>query len=678
MRTILGLAAVLSLAAGAEEAGAVRAANLEYVTPKLPPKPERLPLEEQTGHPRIMIPDGGLKELTERGKTTHQAIAAAIVKQAEEMLEEAPEASPRNAEGPMRRAVRKPAQLAWAYAATGEAKYRAAAIQYAEVVCAYPHWDIDVDLAAGHGLWAIALAYDWFHADLSDAQKKLFREKVKLQGERMAKVWGAEKVKGGTWWTRELLQNHGQVNSAGLAAAAIVFYHELPEAKRWLELANGHFEQVFAIVNEDGSSMEGINYWGYSMEHMMLYAELARRNLGRDFFATSGYLRNSGRFLAAHLTPWFRAGDFVFPYGAAAISTGTHGPAHILFKSAAATRDPLVQDLAWSMIENDSGKHSPLLPLALLWCDASVARGKRTEFPAFAAFPELGIVTARSGWDEQATALWFKCGAYQGRTASEILKRNSGSGHARPDQTAFQFVSRGERLTAYGNARCENHNLPIFRGLGQFGEHGDPEREGGLVVSEAFTAPEQPKLLRAEDGPRHSYAAGDASKIYKLEAGVKIYRRHLVFLKPDGLLVVDEIELGAGKPAAQAPDVAWNLNVLGDPAKKSARHYRVDGKQGGMDVMLCAPAEGFAFETPEVKPNTGYMVPEVFHLRKRLALVSQEPVKRTVLAVYLHARGATEASPAAPRVTLTDGKLTAEIGSRTVALNLAEAACSVK
>ncbi|MCZ7649167.1 MAG: DUF4962 domain-containing protein [Planctomycetota bacterium] len=679
---VLTVLAACGLPARAEEAPAPGGGpSLEYAAPRLPPIPEKLPLEEQTGHPRVYVPPGGVEELIERSKTTHKAIAETIAKRAEEILKEGCNPSPRNAESPMRHEVRKPAQMAWAYAATGDSKFKEAAMQYAELVCAYPHWDIDVDLAAGHALWSVSTVYDWFYKDLSEKQRTAIREKIQLQGNRMDRVWGKEHVKGGTWWTKAFLQNHGQENCQGLATAAIVFYHELPEAKEWLKHAEAHFETVFSILNEDGSSMEGINYWGYSMEHCMLYADLAQRNMGRDFFATSGYLRNAGRFLLAHMTPWIRPGDFAVSYGAASLSTGTHGPEHILFKAAAASRDPAVQDLAFTLLEQDVGRNSPLPPLALLWYDPTVPRGRYGANPTLSVFPELGIVSARSGWDAEATVLWFKCGAYQGRAATEVLKKDVGSGHARADQTAIQLISRGERLTAYGNSYCENHNLPLFRGVGQIGESG-PSKESGLVVSAAFKMPEQPKLLNAKSAPAFDYFAGDASKAYRPEAGVKTYRRHVVFLKPDDVLLIDEIELEPAQPEAKTPDVSSNLQVLGEPKDVSPRHARADGQRAGLDVMLCAPAEGFALKASSPPPNTGYMMPEAYWERKRIGAESTQPVAKTVLVTYLHAREAGAESPEAPKVEVAEGKVRADVrtaqGARTIEVDLERAACEVK
>lgn len=148
-----------------------------------------------------------------------------------------------------------------------------------------------------------------------------------------------------------------------------------------------------------------MNYWAYSMEHCLLYATLAAPNTGRDFFRTSGYLRNAGRFLLGMSTPWIRPGDHAFPYGAPALGTGTHGPSQILWKAAAVTQDAQVQALAERCRAAELDKGSAMLPYGLLWRDPALKPASLETAPTAFAFPEQGIVTARAGWDPQATAI---------------------------------------------------------------------------------------------------------------------------------------------------------------------------------------------------------------------------------------------------------------------------------
>lgn len=676
-------------AEGTETGPAIAAKDLlnPYKAPVLPPPIVKATVlaKLEGKHPRILLPQGGLPEYLKRAKGTHRHIAAEIRELADLILGKGIEKQPKNAEGPMRRALRKPGLLAWAYAATGDVKYRDAAIRWTLACCRYPHWDIDVDLAAGHALVAISQVYDWFYETLTPEQRRIIRDKVALQGKRMALVWGKKKVKGGTWWTRSFLQNHGMINSAGLFIAGLAFHGEIPDAEVWIDLAEKHFDKVFSIVNEDGSNMEGINYWGYGTEHLLLYAEAARSVLGRDYFKSSGYLRNTGRFFLAHTTPWLRFGDHAVPYASPGLSAGTHGPSHILWCIAGSAGDGLMQhmgDLAWRKKLN---AWSPMRAYALLWYEpeikATPPESKATDF----AFADLGIATARSSWKEDATLLWFKCGPFQGRAATKVFNKNVCSPHGRPDQSVFQIISRGERLTAYGNHLCANQSMILIRGHGQVGE--SPR---GLM-GRALIGLKQAQLLRADSTREYAYFAGDVGDVYRKEAGLKQLRRHVIYLKPDDVLVVDDVLLGeapkkATKPAKgengkAAADVVWQLQAAHPARKVAPRHFVVSAKKGALDVMSCLPEE-VTMDAPGPRDNRGYMVAKVFQTIHPIRIQVRPKSKRPILVTYLHCRTPKDQPATRPEVQREADLLTVRVDvagkKRSVTVDLDKSVCTVR
>jgi len=668
-------ASVHVFAAGAD----VTELPLDYVRPTLPPKISPRPVEAMAGvHPRILIPPGGTPELLNRAQTTHSKFVDRITDWADDIMAGGPQYTPPSGESPNRRALREPGQLAWAYAATGDAKYRDAAIEFALACCSWDHWDIDVDLAAGHGLTYIPMVYDWFYDDLTETQRQTIREKVRHQGNLLDSPFEGGHVVGGTWWTKELLQNHGMINCSGLFAAGAVFYHEIPEAPTWLNHAEEHFDKVFSILNHDGSWMEGMNYWGYGIEHLFLYATMARPILGRDYFVTSDHLRNAGTFFIAQTAPWIRRDDHVIPFGAASLATGTHGPYHSLYASAALSRNPRVQDIANVAWDANLGPWSPMKTFCLLWYDPTVGTSPYTTSPTAYAFPELGIVTVRDSWDPDATVLWFKCGPFQGRAASEVFHKAVSSGHARPDQTDFQIITRGVRITAYGNEQCENHSVPLFRGWDQYGE-----RSGsGLLGSECY-GKAQPELLRVTTSDVYDYLAGDAGGIYDSHAGLERFRRHIVFLKPDTFLMIDDIALQPVSSSG-APDVDWRLSTVHPPSLISAEHLNhwvVNDGGAALDVIRCRP-DDYAVSMDGPIDNNGYMVPSIFRRIYRLRISSTGPVDQDVLVTLLHCRDQDDEPAAEPDVTVDGRQVFAEVstpaGRYGVTVDLDAASCSVE
>ncbi len=51
-----------------------------------------------------------------------------------------------------------------------------------------------------------------------------------------------------------------------------------------------------------------------------------------------------------------------------------------------------------------------------------------------------------------------------------------------------------------------------------------------------------PSVLRAETSPDFDYVIGDAGQIYVDEAGVDHFRRHLLFLKPYTVVILDDVK----------------------------------------------------------------------------------------------------------------------------------------
>ena len=76
------------------------------------------------------------------------------------------------------------------------------------------------------------------------------------------------------WWRNQYFQNHSHSNTAALAFAAAALWGEDPRAPEWERTTARFFERTFAVLPEDGSSLEGYAYAGYGGEYLLLYALL--------------------------------------------------------------------------------------------------------------------------------------------------------------------------------------------------------------------------------------------------------------------------------------------------------------------------------------------------------------------------------------------------------------------
>ncbi|QNE78875.1 hypothetical protein F0344_33605 [Streptomyces finlayi] len=127
----------------------------------------------------------------------------------------------------------------------------------------------------------------------------------------------------------------------------------------------------------------------------------------------------------------------------------------------------------------ESGVRPGILPqayLEYLWYDPSVPAARPTETRAF--FPDLGLLAARTGWDDDATMVSFKASPGGGHRAWETAEKHRAElgwetlnqGHHHPDSGSFVLVSQGAFLAVdegYSNRkRAAHHNLLLVDGRG--------------------------------------------------------------------------------------------------------------------------------------------------------------------------------------------------------------------
>ena len=180
--------------------------------------------------------------------------------------------------------------------------------------------------------------------------------------------------------------------------------------------------------------------------------------------------------------------------------------------------------------------------MMLLAYDATVPPADPARFPTFARFPEIEQVMMRSSWtDPGATLVGFKSGPFMGRTLSKDAVFDFGTGHQDADSGSFQLYSHGEFLAIdplyTGQERTEDHSTMLFKHHGQLGE------QAAFGSMEALRFAHFPKIVHAETTARCDYVVGDVTRAYHPALGLRRFVRHMLFVKPDVLVVADEVSL---------------------------------------------------------------------------------------------------------------------------------------
>ncbi len=166
----------------------------------------------------------------------------------------------------------------------------------------------------------------------------------------------------------------------------------------------------------------------------------------------------------------------------------------------------------------------------LIWDDPSLADAIPNETSR--SYPTTGVVTMRSGWDDQATFVGLKSGS-------------SAVGHSQLDANSFVVTSRGERLLIDEGIWPYGHALGFFDSDGgerwNFDGNGTIGHNTVMVDGEGqrYGADYPGRIVSFERGEEVDVAVGDATAAYGRK--LKQYLRTLAFLKPDVVLVYDRI-----------------------------------------------------------------------------------------------------------------------------------------
>ncbi|MEU2761314.1 heparinase II/III family protein [Streptomyces sp. NPDC007094] len=468
------------------------------------------------------------------------------------------------------------ANLALAYRLTGQRGYLEEAWRWISTCVAFPHWGRahmpDHDLDAGWLLHGLSLAYSWLGEDLEPERREILRAKLELQGERLHSF--AEETSG-RWWSSAYWQNHNWICWTGIATAGYALGRS-----EWSKAARANLETVLRMLPEDGSDAEGVVYWRYGVPWLAIHTDLIQRQERADLWSTGGFLRNTTRWRLHQSAPGFEEN---IDHGDCHDRRSGHSVA-LYYRLASAYQDGTAQWLGNLVAERhfwreayESGVRPGVMPeafLELLWYDPRVTPVAPDGEPGTAYFPDLGQITARTGWDSAATCVSFKAAPGGGQRAwdeGHRLKAVGGwdamsAGHHHPDAGAFVLHSHGAFLAVdegYSNhKRAAHHNLVLVDGQGW-------ADEGRYHVYEGIPEERRARVrdVLAQDGFAH--ATAESAAMFPEGLSVRRVDRTLVVTPLGRVVVLDELEaegprewtylLHSDWPTTQLDPDGWRL-----------------------------------------------------------------------------------------------------------------------
>jgi hypothetical protein len=440
-----------------------------------------------------------------------------------------------------------PAQAAKILAATK--RYMDAAVSYD--VWGYAFSKPNTDLAAGHLLYGMGVAYDLLYNDLAPADRDRYRASIARHGHLMYDYFAPKPGRAYAY-----SQNHTFIPMSGLAIAAYAVYGEVPEAAKWAALSRAIYSRVLETYSHDGYYYEGYEYWIFATPWIIHYLDAHKHATGEDLFDQPG-LRLTHLYAAHALLPggqsMFDFGD-VFDGPITRAKTGedyerSHPNGHfesnynLLYDLAARFHSSEIQGVAdWMKSLGHTGQEPWW---TLVWHDASLASQPITGLEPWHRFPDHDVAFWRSDWGAQATAVAFKCGPPEGHhtagLTTKYLDFHLEQGHVHPDVASFILFAHGQYLTGdsgyAGVPKTIEHNTLLVDGKGQ-GNEGGHDAWAGMDPAQV----DHIQITSARFTKTGFDITGEAAAAYAPVLQVKRFTRHIQLVRPGELQVTDTVE----------------------------------------------------------------------------------------------------------------------------------------
>lgn len=424
--------------------------------------------------------------------------------------------------------------LCQAYLLTGDSRYRQQAIRIAREIATWDPKGVSQisDFSDARCMLALAIVFDTFHASLTAADKAALIPPIVARATGFYTSWRNDleaKILSGHVW-QHILHYFFQTG--------IALYGEVPEAEQWLEYAYELFlGRAPVLGGADGGWIEGASYFRMNMEMLLDIPLTIKRYTGFDFINTHPWYTNTIDWLLYHVPPGSSADGF----GDNTEEIFSPGVAYIAYADLLArlTRDPK----AARYVEMCRRYENPDITTdkALRWI--RLARTEPSDIAGMA--PAYDFETGKIFREIGLAALHSNPGNTQENLMVAMRSSPFGSyGHFLSDQNAFNIAYGGKRAffrTGYKVTMKDPHRTGWYQ---------HTKSNNSLLIDGAgqpYSVEAYGWMPRFLQGEEMAYVMGDASGAYASaetgeDYGLKRFYRHLLLLKPDIIVVYDELE----------------------------------------------------------------------------------------------------------------------------------------
>lgn len=459
-------------------------------------------------------------------------------------------------------------------------------------------------LGLAHMLMGNALAYDWLYNQLTPDERQTVRQSLAGWSQKLYEA--STKVETVTawnnWWRDAYAQNHYSTIHSALGMAGLALLNDDDRAPGWVSYAADRLTRVQSLQNgiDDGTWHEGMGYQNYDLTMSLPFWVNLKNVTGVDLFAPNylknytywriyNHLPNTVQFIMAF-------GDFGWWWG------NSYKAQNILRFIAHQYSDGHAEWMAQQLIAADGRQAdvqaAPWYVFEFLYYDPSIAAQPPTDLPLSRVFPDLEGVIWRTGWGPNDLVFGLKTGAYGGRYAFNAFTQQQypwdppcpswscplNEGHDHDDTNTFYLYKSGAWLAPetadVHNYATRFHNTLLIDGKNQYRprQSRDPQQ---FVGSDGF-------LAATASTPNFDTVAANATRRYRNIKGLTDFTRYVVFVRPDYLVMLDNM-------AADSPHRYQWVSHVGEQA--TVADNWVQAAAGGGQILGIGVVSPEPFET---------------------------------------------------------------------------------
>ena len=402
----------------------------------------------------------------------------------------------------------------------------------------------------------LARAYDWLYPHFDTTERARLRAHITNIAGGLY-LGSFQNTPESQWWAECHLHHDHWIPTGGYGEAALALIGEVDEAEIWALRARQEFDTSFSWLGNDGAWLEGPADLCYALAPLLWFYGAWQTATGEDLHRVP-WLEHAATYRLYH---WLPDDTYVYTndsFRSGRYNTSGSASCHLLRRLASVFGNSHAQwladrDEAFDLAPGPKGVPQAAYegisvvgdweefpePQALcaawnvLWFDPDVKAKVPVDLPLSRHFENQGVGVLRSSWGEDATVVTFSCAPLAGHRAADRMRAgetrpDSSLYHAHADYNAFTLFTQGHyALVPPGYARRDSR---FQNTVSVDGAHliPDPER--------------QPKVLAFAHQEAFTYVLGDSSDVFADHLRVRRYRRHLLFLPPDRVVVYDELE----------------------------------------------------------------------------------------------------------------------------------------